>query len=159
MKMMTSYLRCVLEPGRRADVVDSCIEALRGRRFDAIAVAGVSGLTMGAILAHRLNKHLIVVRKDGESRHSSYEVEGKVPDRTEKILIVDDFMSSGKTVRTIIQKVHQHMVSYAKSCGLGVPHIKWAGFFSYSHEQFKDMDEVYQTICPGSWSNISMWLD
>jgi len=65
--------------------------------YDTIAVRGVSGLTVGSILAHMLQKHLIIVRKDGESSHGK-PVEGVVNSR---YIIVDDFEVSGNTVNVI----------------------------------------------------------
>jgi orotate phosphoribosyltransferase len=77
--------------------------ALYAHTFDAIAFRGMSGALAAAPLALKLNKHLICVRK-GESTHADYDVEGALGCR---YIIVDDCISSGATVRTIQDKIHQ----------------------------------------------------
>lgn len=88
--------------------------------FDGIAVRGVSGLLVGAIVAHTLKKHLIVVRKE-VSTHASNKVETHIG--VGNYVIIDDMKASGLTIRTIkeeITKLHPslvHMGTYLyKTC-------------------------------------------
>ena len=74
------------------------------RRFPrtvGIACTGISGITLGTLVAHQTKRELIVVRK-GESTHSMFKVEGYTP---EQYVIVDDFMDSGHTIRRITQEM------------------------------------------------------
>lgn len=95
-----TYIGALLLPSARNEVIERALDRLRAPNapeFDAIAITGVSGI-IGALLAFTLDKPLIVVRKapDVERSHSTAMVEGpKVPCR---VLMVDDFVSSGRTL-------------------------------------------------------------
>ena len=71
--------------------------------FDSIACSGVSGITFGSVLAYRLNKPLVVVRKQKESSHASYSVENGFNGM--RYLIVDDFVCSGHTIAYIYYRI------------------------------------------------------
>lgn len=70
--------------------------------FDTIAFRGMSGALVAPTVALRLRKELIMVRK-GEPSHARYEVEGNAA--AKRVLIVDDFVSTGDTVREITKGV------------------------------------------------------
>lgn len=72
--------------------------------FEAIAVRGHSGHLVGPAVAALLGKDVISVRKRVEVSHSCCKVEGAVVD---SYLILDDFMSSGDTVKDIIKNVKE----------------------------------------------------
>ena len=67
--------------------------------FDAIAVTGISGLSVGAPLALALSKKLLVLRKEDECSHGMPgELLGAADiDTDTRVLVVDDFYSSGET--------------------------------------------------------------
>lgn len=138
-RVTTAYLEGVLDEAMRARRVEHAIDALEPHRnaFDAIAVRGVSGLTMGAILAHELHKPLIVVRKDGETRHSDSQVEGAINWRPlARYLIVDDFIASGETLRQI-----QHAIG---GQAIFVGYYLWSGCqvaWTDDPEDYADMRE------------------
>lgn len=103
----SQYLADVVQPSQRAVAVAALIKniARKGRdEFDSIVVTGVSGLTIGAIIAHHFHKDLVVVRKDGEQAHSNYAVEGWVGSR---YIILDDLIATGATVRRIMQTIRE----------------------------------------------------
>jgi orotate phosphoribosyltransferase-like protein len=63
----------------------------------------MSGALIGPPVALRLNKSMILVRKDEDDTHSDYKVEG---DRNiKRYVILDDFVCSGKTRDRIINGV------------------------------------------------------
>lgn len=76
----TTYLNWAIDADRRKDTVGIALERLKPlqTRFDAIAVTGMSGVTIGSVLAHELHKHLLLVRKSNaiEKSHASDSVEG-----------------------------------------------------------------------------------
>jgi adenine/guanine phosphoribosyltransferase-like PRPP-binding protein len=101
--------------------IQYAIEALRGKRFDSLAFRGMSGAVIAPPVAIALKKHLIMVRKPEEPTHSDFPVEGNINSR--KYIIIDDFMSSGKTARAIIEAVAK-FAPQANCLGvLGVQHI------------------------------------
>lgn len=75
-------------------------------KFDTIAVQGHSGMLIGPALAMALNKKLMIIRKPNESSHSSYNIEGW--GQNQKILLVDDFISSGATMRRMIKSINDN---------------------------------------------------
>ncbi len=105
MNVVSEYLHTELSVEGCRRVVTNSLKQLQpvADRFDALAVRGVSGLTIGPILAYEMGKGLIVVRK-GETRHSLCDVEGLLGP-TVRYLIVDDFIASGATMREIQEQI------------------------------------------------------
>ncbi len=96
------YLRFVVNPELRKSAVQRTLRAIRKERFDTIAVRGVSGLTVGAIIAHRRKVGLAVIRKASDlTTHSPHDIE--TPLNVSRYIIVDDNVSSGQTIYTIVQ--------------------------------------------------------
>jgi adenine/guanine phosphoribosyltransferase-like PRPP-binding protein len=85
-------------------------------KFDSIAFSGMSGAIMAPILATRLEKHLILVRKEQEHTysHSYNAIEGYR--KCSKYIIVDDFICSGETVERIQKVIYTH---YPAACCIG----------------------------------------
>lgn len=84
-------------------VVERTIEVLSGYDFDAIAFQGLSGALVAPIVAMKMKKSILAVRKPDERRHSIRDVEGDYA--TRRYVILDDFVSSGTTLRRILQSV------------------------------------------------------
>lgn len=108
MEMYTNdYL--VVNKHERNRLLKKCTKILKEfGDFDTIAFSGKSGSLMSFPLAHRLDKEIIVVRKprETESAHSSLLIEGIIPS-SRKIVIVDDFVSVGKTIRHIVNAIKE----------------------------------------------------
>jgi adenine/guanine phosphoribosyltransferase-like PRPP-binding protein len=75
--------------------LDNAVKTLDGLDFDAIAFQGMSGALFASPLSLRINKPIIMVRKESDKNHSGLRAEGY--QATKKYLFVDDFISSGKT--------------------------------------------------------------
>lgn len=124
-----NHLSCFLDPTDRKCVVKNSIAVLSKYDFDAIAFQGLSGALIAPIIAMQMDKTLIAVRKPNEECHSLYRVEGDVAAR--RYIIVDDFISSGNTVRAILNAVY-YVNSSAKCLGvlcamfLGIEYTKGA---------------------------------
>lgn len=67
-------------------------------QFESFAFTGISGALVVPILAVMMDKYITVVRKNGDNTHSTNMVEGAIGCN---YIIVDDFICSCKTVRTI----------------------------------------------------------
>lgn len=102
------YLDCALRPDELRNNIEQAAHDLKkqGYKFDAIAFRGMSGALLAAPLALALDKTMILVRK-GEDSHSMYKIEGDIG--AQKYLIVDDFIGTGTTVRTIIEEIFEEM--------------------------------------------------
>lgn len=75
--------------------------------FDAIACRGTSGLVIVPTVALRLDKDIIFVRKSIEDSHATHRVEGVYCDGPFSYLIVDDLISSGNTIRSIVKEINE----------------------------------------------------
>lgn len=73
-----------------------------------IAFRGQSGSALAYPVAAKLKMPLILVRKNTESSHSSYKIEGCTNKDVDNYIIIDDFISSGKTVNTIIREIDKY---------------------------------------------------
>ncbi len=91
-------------------------ELLHSLGADAVVVTGKSGMSVAFAAMMFADLPLVVVRKRGENSHGSMidGVEGLV---VRKYIILDDFVSSGDTVRTIVRDMEQ----YANACGVEAP--------------------------------------
>lgn len=100
------YLDCALRPDELRENIKLAVHDLKKQRydFDTIAFRGMSGALLAAPLSMALDKTMILVRK-GEDCHSLLKIEGDVGAR--KYIIVDDFIGSGRTVRTIIREIFE----------------------------------------------------
>jgi adenine/guanine phosphoribosyltransferase-like PRPP-binding protein len=99
------YNQGYLEGEGIAKTVKACKALIKrkGIDFDTIAVRGHSGMLMGAPLAMQTKKKLIFIRKKGDKSHSGNTVEGW--GRKQKILIVDDFICSGSTIKAAYKAI------------------------------------------------------
>jgi adenine/guanine phosphoribosyltransferase-like PRPP-binding protein len=98
-----SYLSPYLSGKKIKELVIQCGNILPTEaKFDSIAVRGNSGLLMGSVLACEWDMDLVIVRKD-EKSHSGNLVEGW--GSQQRILIVDDFIESGKTIDLIYEAI------------------------------------------------------
>jgi adenine/guanine phosphoribosyltransferase-like PRPP-binding protein len=97
------YLRNLLPTDALRKTIEAAVRVLELRDFDAIAFQGMSGALIAPALALKLDKNLLMVRKQGNNTHSTYSVEGDAA--AERYVIVDDLVDTGSTVMRIIQKV------------------------------------------------------
>jgi adenine/guanine phosphoribosyltransferase-like PRPP-binding protein len=113
-------------------------------KFDTIAFRGLSGALVGPMLAMRLKKEMLAVRK-GEDCHTSRKVEGNFS--CERYIIVDDLVCSGGTVNTIrgwIDDSFQREVGHTPLC---------AGFLLY------ESSCKYKKLSDYSNSGISQFVE
>jgi hypothetical protein len=73
-------------------------------KIDAIAYTGSSGAAIAFPLAIAYDLPIIYVRKKGEQSHGG-EVECNYTDEIETYMVVDDFISSGRTVGRVMEGV------------------------------------------------------
>lgn len=100
--MRSAYLRNQLSPEGLRRTADEVVEALRGRAFDYLAFTGMSGALIAPLVGTKLDKPLLMVRKEGFS-HSPYRVEG--PTEKGTYVIVDDMIDTGKTIQRIEKEI------------------------------------------------------
>lgn len=95
----------VLSGARLKTVIDDCVNILRPIEFDTLAFIGLSGATVAPTLAYLMGKELLMVRKQGgkDGSNSSRWVEGNFA--AERIVIVDDLTSSGRTMSQVVHAI------------------------------------------------------
>jgi adenine/guanine phosphoribosyltransferase-like PRPP-binding protein len=126
------HLRPILNPEEKKKVFNRAYKILKERsdEFDAIAVSGMSMALIAPVLAWRLKKEIILVRKPGEDTHSCCKFEGRT---NQRVVMVDDLVSSGETLRWVKDAVEKY------DC-------KLVGMYLYSDQD----PEMYGVL---NWSN------
>jgi orotate phosphoribosyltransferase len=117
-------------------IIGEITDTLKLLDFDAIAVCGTSGLILATPVTLALNKQLVIVRKAGEALHSHAEeqVEADTIDKIQSFVILDDLVSTGKTVCHILKTVREE--GLWGSC---------MGVYAYNTRQlWKPSDELFQ---------------
>lgn len=103
--LCSAHMRKFIDMSELNTYVNLAIQALKNKRFDSLAFRGNSGAVIAPPVALALKKHLIMVRKplDSIATHSDFLVEGNMS--SSRYVIIDDFMSSEKTARAIVEAV------------------------------------------------------
>lgn len=88
-------------------------EILADVDFDTFVVTGMSGAMAGTLLSHRLNKNLLVLRKNDDStHHDTADYFGRLG---KKWVFLDDLVSTGDTFRQVynrMEKMTRQLVTY-----------------------------------------------
>lgn len=72
--------------------------------FHSIVVTGLSGMLLGPTLSLKLNKRLIIVRKEDDKSNHGKDIEGLVADK-DKWLFLDDLIDTGSTLARVRNKI------------------------------------------------------
>ena len=90
------------------ETVTKTLDALRPvrQRFDSIAVTGMSGVIVGAPVALRMNKPLVVLRKPYERGHSRTHI--GLDQVGKRVLFLDDFVAGGDTRARVREQIAKH---------------------------------------------------
>jgi adenine/guanine phosphoribosyltransferase-like PRPP-binding protein len=145
-----SHLEPMLTPERARFTVRQVIKMIKARdlKFDTIACRGVSGLLIAPVVAMRLNKTLLVVRK-GENTHSTHAVEGDYG--AKRYLILDDFIDGGSTVRAIVEGIYGvspkarcvGFIAYKRLSYLPIPYSFTPSFEAQMKRAWWDLETTY----------------
>lgn len=140
MKLYSSYSTAMYDHSALQNVVQDLVLAiphyLEVLNADTIVVQGKSGMSMAFATLATIDFPLMVVRKKGENSHGS-TIEGTSEHIAKRILVLDDFVSSGSTIRMIDRQVKE-MDSGMRIVGV----LEWShDVFSHSvkHHNF-DVD-------------------
>lgn len=98
-----------MSPKSAKGIIRRTARAVKALGVEAIAVRGVSGLTVGAPVAFLLGLPLMIVRKSHELAHchSTYNVEttNEKSEPYASYCIIDDFISTGRTINEIVHVI------------------------------------------------------
>ncbi len=103
-ELTTNYLRSVLQPDRLRNRLTWAKKVLAMYEYDSLAFCGLSGALFVSILAHELDKPMLLVRKENESSaHYPPPVEGY--NHPQKYVFVDDQISTGATRERVLRQL------------------------------------------------------
>jgi hypothetical protein len=107
MSRCAEYLEYALDADVHRQIVDRVVHVIQKKlpsHFDAIAFRGLSGAIIAPAVAYRLGVPLLPIRKpEDENSHSDHVVEWG--DKHPSYIILDDFISQGKTLRAIMDLI------------------------------------------------------
>lgn len=109
------HLRHALNRDEADILFAKCIGVLEPLTFDTFAFSGNSGALVAPVMAHKLQKEMIMVRKPDVTCASSFPVEGF--EDAQKYVIIDDMVASGSTTQRIVRGV-QRFSPQARCVGL-----------------------------------------
>lgn len=114
-EIKTDYLHSLYSK-KYLKIVPAAVKKLRAfkkkHNFEAIAFTGSSGAGLAYPLSYLLKVPLIHVRKKNSSPNYRKVIEGTVS--ADSYIIVDDFISSGQTVKRILREIAKHLGSSVK---------------------------------------------
>jgi hypothetical protein len=147
----SAYMAPLLDPTTLMQRVTKMVEALapHADTFDTIAFSGYSGAVLGPMLAMRLDKNMLLVRKDTDSTHSSYLIEGTLHSR---YIIADDLVCSGATAMRIQKSIFQKEAASAapedRSVCVGIIQAipSQGSFPARAYLEFKQACEIFPNV-------------
>jgi adenine/guanine phosphoribosyltransferase-like PRPP-binding protein len=109
----------------RVENLDRAIATLEKVKFQTIVCTGLSGVIFASPLSIMMNKQLIVIRKESDTKHASFNgIEKNChADKIGKYVIVDDLIDSGRTIKRIKEIM--------AGCFENATHV---GTYLYDHE-------------------------
>lgn len=134
MNIKSAYLHSVMNQDRFPIVIHNICSLIAKSKvtFDAIAFRGASGSLVAPIVALKLEKQLIMIRKD-DNNHSYHSIEGYVD--SQRFIIIDDLICTGNTICEILRKIRMCSDVYSLQTA------KCAGIFLYNQNQFEQPNE------------------
>ena len=116
----TDYHTRLLAPKTRSEVVNElCLLVTHKFKGEfGIICTGVSGM-IGGMVADRLHKPIMIVRKEGDKCHSAYVVEHDLKIR--RWVFIDDMTEEGKTMRRVLRLMREN------DCGECLAAIMYTG--------------------------------
>lgn len=89
--------------------VKRLVEIRKEHPFDTIAFRGASGSALGFVAGIALQTKVVYVRKESEKSHG-YKVECNEVAPIKSYVIVDDFISTGATIKEILKRLNKTAV-------------------------------------------------
>lgn len=109
-------------------VIEHAKKALADVDFDTLVGTGFSGAVVIPSIALAMGKKFVLIRKDNDdSHHGRGRLLGELGERW---IFVDDFVSSGRTRRRVIDKIAAEVKNY-REMGYAAPDSKFVGQYMY----------------------------
>jgi len=100
------------------EVMNALVDLIKNKiskNITCIAASGYGGIPLASVISSRLNKKLILVREKPKKHGRGGYIDGYIPNKKDKIAIVDDVITSGSSIRSTIRTLKKMKVktSYA----------------------------------------------
>lgn len=91
------------------DVADIYVENIRSMDYNFYGIVGIAtaGIPLATLIAYKLNKPLIYVRKESKTHGTKRDVEG-IFDKNSRLLIIDDVITTGSSIYNAILKIRKY---------------------------------------------------
>jgi orotate phosphoribosyltransferase len=74
---------------------------------NCVAVSGYGGLPLGAAVAAKYKRHLVLVRDSEKSHGKGGLIDGYIPKRGDHVVILDDVLTSGSSIRSTLKSLRK----------------------------------------------------
>ena len=114
------------------EVIETAKKRLADVEFDTLVGTGFSGGVVIPALALAMGKKFVLIRKEtDDSHHGKGRLLGELG---EKWVLVDDFVSSGKTRERVISKIEEALVDYGTQSEMVGEYMYKA--YDYSRDEY-----------------------
>jgi hypothetical protein len=151
-----THLKEFINPREAKRIVEMSVRHLRkleknGLEFTTIAFRGLSGALIAPMIAMKMDKSLLAVRKVKRTGHGSNAVEGDY--NAGNYIIVDDFIATGETCREIMQEIEEEC--YAIRCNCATAYcVGVLQAYHFVHPEFRDFQghpDIFDRDVANSW--------
>lgn len=144
--------RLISFPDDRRTIMDFAAELFRRdiglKKFDAVAGGETAGIPYAALIADRLNKPMLYVRKEAKGHGRMAQIEGVLPEKgTQKVVLVEDLQTDGSSKRTFIDALRKTNAKVEHSFV-----IFHYGIFKESERNMKKMGVKLHSLC--TWRDV-----
>lgn len=155
--IVCSYLNNIVCVESLTRLTDQICQWLEGHKdeFDSIAFRGLSGGIVAPIIAVRMKKKILAVRKPTENAHSCNKFEGDAS--AQRYIIIDDFVSTGETIKKIVESIE---CGYREHAGFGIEMPpKCVGLCLYNQELYSatEGENRDKGFYDGKMSDMCYW--
>jgi adenine/guanine phosphoribosyltransferase-like PRPP-binding protein len=101
-----SHLQYLFQNGNLQLAVKAMADQLKDHKFDTIVATGISGISVGPMVASILGKQIAIIRKPGERRYSEFKVEfvGALEHSIPGLWVfLDDLLVTGTTFQRVVK--------------------------------------------------------
>lgn len=129
----------------------SIIDNIGLENFDVIAGGETAGIPYAAILAERLNKPMIYVRKENKKYGMERRIEGKLK-KGQRVILIEDQSTDGKSKMSFIEAIRQQGAN-CSDCFV----IFFYGIFPQAENNLKKQGITIHSLA--TWKDIMEYIN
>lgn len=101
------------------NILCESMRRIMNKRANCIAAAGYGGLPLAAALSSKYDLKLVLVREKPKTHGRNVWIDGYIPNAKDKVWIVDDVFTTGKSIRQVM-KIVKRTKANVLGCGIVV---------------------------------------